>query len=210
MRVLVAYATRHGATRGIAQRIGERLVAAGLEVTVAPAKSIVDITPFDAFVIGGATYMGRWLGEVRAFVRRHREGLRGAPVWLYGSGPLGTDTVDAQGRDVLHLSEPTDFEELEPVLHPRGHVVFFGAFDPEAHPASIAEWLAQPFWKMASVRRAMPSGDFRDWPAIDAYADSIAHQLLHPHVPIGTSTGAIRGTDPGITAFEEAGPWAPV
>lgn len=184
MRVLVAYATRHGATRGIAERIGQRLTLAGLEVTVAPAATIVDVGAFDAFVVGGATYLGRWLGEARGFVRTHRDALRTAPVWLFSSGPLGTDTVDAQGRDVLHVSTPADFTELEPMIHPRGRAVFFGAFDPEAHPASLAEWLAQPFWRMASVRRAMPSGDFRNWAAIEAYADSIAHQLLHPRPPI--------------------------
>ena len=200
MRVLVAYATRHGATRGIAQCIGERLASAGLDVTIAPAHSIDQVDRFDAFVIGGAAYMGRWLPEVRAFVRRHREGLRGAPVWLYSSGPLGTDTVDAQGRDVLHASAPADFAELTTTLDPRGCVVFFGAFDPDAEPASLAERLAQPLFRMASVRRALPSGDFRDWPAIEAYADSIARQLTHPRV-------SVHGTASEST---EAGPWAPV
>jgi menaquinone-dependent protoporphyrinogen oxidase len=196
MRVLVTYATRHGATKAIAQRIGERLSAAGLDVTVAPAGSVVDVRPFDAFVVGGAAYMGRWLPEVRAFVRAHRADLCAAPVWLYSSGPLGTDTVDAGGRDVRQLSAPADFTELEQLIRPQGRVVFFGAFDPDAHPASAAEWLAQPFWRLTPVRRAMPAGDFRDWPAIEAYADSIAHQLIHPRVPVhalervpGRSTG---------------------
>jgi menaquinone-dependent protoporphyrinogen oxidase len=178
--VLVAYATRHGATRGIAERIGERMTAAGLEVTVAPAQSIVDVEAFDAFVVGGATYLGRWLSEVRTFVKTHRDALRTSPVWLFSSGPLGTDTVDARGRDVLHLSAPADFADLSADIKPRGCVVFFGAFDPAAHPATLPEWLAQPFWRLPSVRRTMPSGDFRDWPAIDAFADSIAHQLTHP------------------------------
>src|SRR5689334_12861824 len=98
MRVLVAYATRHGATRGIAQRIGERLTAAGLDVTVAAAASVDDVRGYDAFVIGGATYLGRWLKPLDAFVRRHRAALAEAPVWLFSSGPLGTQTVDAKGR----------------------------------------------------------------------------------------------------------------
>ena len=30
---------------------------------------------------------------------------------------------------------------------------------------------------MPAARNAMPSGDFRDWPAIDAWADQIAAAL---------------------------------
>ena len=30
---------------------------------------------------------------------------------------------------------------------------------------------------MPAARNAMPIGDFRDWPAIDAWADDIAAQL---------------------------------
>ena len=38
MKVLVAYASRHGSTRGIAERIAETLQARGLEVTIRTAK----------------------------------------------------------------------------------------------------------------------------------------------------------------------------
>ena len=182
MRVLVVYATRHGATRGIAQRIAERLTAGGLEVRVAAAGSIDDVERYDAFVIGAATYLGRWLKPVDRFVQRHRAALVAAPVWLFSSGPLGFETVDAKGRDVRHLAAPREFAELTPVIHPRGAVVFYGAFDPDAAPASLAERLARPFWRWEAIRQAMPAGDFRDWPAIDAYADSIARQLTHPAV----------------------------
>ncbi len=30
---------------------------------------------------------------------------------------------------------------------------------------------------MPAARNALPKGDFRDWPAIDAWADEIAHEL---------------------------------
>ena len=38
MRILVAYATRHGATKGIAERIAETLEADGLRVTLSPVE----------------------------------------------------------------------------------------------------------------------------------------------------------------------------
>ena len=36
MRILVAYATRHGATQGIAERIAATLQRTGLDVTLTP------------------------------------------------------------------------------------------------------------------------------------------------------------------------------
>ena len=68
MHVLVAYATRHGSTTGIAERIAERLKTAGLEADACPASEVRDASRYDAFVIGGAAYMFHWLKDATAFV----------------------------------------------------------------------------------------------------------------------------------------------
>ena len=36
---------------------------------------------------------------------------------------------------------------------------------------------------MPAARSAFPKGDFRDWSAIDAWADAIAHELAPAAVP---------------------------
>lgn len=175
MKVLVAYGSRHGATRGIAERIGARLEGHALEVTVAPIDQVTDPSAYDAFVVGSAAYLFHWLTEVTGFVRRHRELLGSHPTWLFSSGPLGTDEVDKQGRDVRQVSEPKEFAELRDVVRPRGEQVFFGAYDPDAKPMGFAERLFLPL--MPAVRNALPAGDFRDWEEIDAWADAIAREL---------------------------------
>ena len=174
MSVLVAYASRHGATQGIAEHLADRLRADGLEAEARPVSAVRDVAPYDAVVVGSAAYMFHWLGEATAFARRHRAVLAARPVWLFSSGPLGTDTVDAEGQDVLVTSEPKEFAELRSVLHPRDVRVFFGAFDPEARPVGLAERFVR---HMPAARNAMPIGDFRDWPAIDAWADAISAEL---------------------------------
>ncbi len=174
MSVLVAYASRHGATQGIAERIAERLRAAGLEVEARRVSDVRGVSGYDAFVIGSAAYMFHWLKDATGFVRRHRSVLATRPVWLFSSGPLGTDKVDEEGRDVLVATEPKEFVELRAMLNPRGDRVFFGAWDPGARPASLSEQLVL---RMPAARKAMPAGDFRDWPAIDTWADSIAAEL---------------------------------
>lgn len=174
MTVLVAYATRHGATAGIAQRIAEGLQSAGLSAEARPAGEVDDLTPYDAVVLGGAAYMFHWLKEAKGFARRHSAELALRPVWLFSSGPLGTDKVDKEGRDVLESTRPKEFEELTDLLHPQGERVFFGAWDPEAPPKGLGERLMH---LLPAARGAMPTGDFRDWPAVDAWAAEIAAQL---------------------------------
>lgn len=180
MNVLVAYATRHGATAGIAERIAEDLRAAGLSSDAVPAKEVHDIGPYDALVIGGAAYMFHWSKDALTFVKRHRTELGSRPVWLFSSGPLGTDPVDKDGRDVLESSRPREFDDLEAMLHPRDQRVFFGAYDPTAAPIGLSERM---LGLMPAARDGLPAGDFRDWPAIDAWAQDIAAALRSGAAP---------------------------
>ena len=112
MSVLVAYASRHGSTRGIAERIAERLRADGLDAVARPASEVTDASRYDAFVVGAAAYMFHWLKDAITFVRRNRALLAERPTWLLSSGPIGTDTVDKQGRDVLETTIPKEFPGL--------------------------------------------------------------------------------------------------
>lgn len=174
MRVLVAYASRHGATAGIAERLAETIGASGHDAEAVEVSRVDDPGTYDAFVVGSAAYMFHWLREATRFVRRHRDLLADRPTWLFSSGPVGTDTVDDEGRDVLEASRPEEFEELGALIHPRGDHVFFGAWDPDQPPVGLAE---RAFRLMPVSKDLLPTGDFRDWDAIDAWAREIAADL---------------------------------
>jgi menaquinone-dependent protoporphyrinogen oxidase len=179
MKVLVAWASRHGSTRGIAERIAERLAANGLDAEARQVTEVRDTAPYDAVVVGAAAYMYRWLGDATAFVRRNRSDLARKPAWLFSSGPIGTDLVDAKGRDVLEASVPKELPELATLVGARGTRIFFGAWDPTAPPVGMAERLM----RLVPASSALPAGDFRDWPAIEAWADEIAEALVASPVP---------------------------
>ena len=172
MRILVTYASKHGATRGIAERIAERLAASGHAAEAIEAGARPDVTGYDAFVIGSAAYMGSWLKEAAQFVRANRSVLNTRPVWFFSSGPLGTATTDSKGRDVLVATEPKEFAEFKEAIGPRDLRVFFGALDPAK--LGLSERLIR---SLPAGKELLPEGDFRDWTAIEAWADAIARAL---------------------------------
>ena len=174
MTVLVAYASRHGATQGIAERIAARLTLDGLAADAVPAATVRDASAYDAFVVGSAAYMFHWLTDAVRFVKRNRATLATRPVWIFSSGPVGTEVVDARGRDTLVASEPKEFAQFRALLQPRGEQVFFGTLDLSEPPIGLAERFTR---LIPAARDALPVGDFRDWAAIDAWADGIAQHL---------------------------------
>jgi menaquinone-dependent protoporphyrinogen oxidase len=174
MHVLVAYASRHGATQGIAERIAETLRAAGLEADARPAASVKSLAGFDAFVIGSAAYMFHWEKAATSFVRRYRAAIAAKPAWLFSSGPLGTEPLDEEGRDQKVAAVPKEIPELREAVGARDHRVFFGAYARGQKPRGLAERFVA---LMPAARDALPEGDFRDWPEIEAWAAEIAGAL---------------------------------
>lgn len=163
MNVLIAYASRLGSTKAIAERIAARLETHGPEATVRPVASVIDLAPYDAIVIGSAVYGGHWLKEATEFVRRHETALAARPVWLFSSGPVGR--VAAKVAPV----RPAEVLELVGAVHAREHRIFAGALDRAAIDGSELG-----FADRFIAKRFVPEGDFRDWPAIDVWADDIA------------------------------------
>jgi menaquinone-dependent protoporphyrinogen oxidase len=174
MSILVAYASRHGATAGIATAIAGRLRSAGLEAEARSVTDIRDPAAYDAYVIGGAIYMFHWIKEATAFVRQHRALLATRPVWLFSSGPLGPETTDTPGQGPRVVPEPREIAELAVAIGARDHRVFWGAFDRGQKAVGLAERVTL---LMPVSRAAMPEGDFRNWAEIAAWADGIAGDL---------------------------------
>jgi menaquinone-dependent protoporphyrinogen oxidase len=174
MRVLVAYASRHGATQGIAERIADTLNAVGIDAKAQPVAAVKSVAGYDAFVIGSAAYMFHWLKDAVTMVRRDRGVLSAKPVWLFSSGPLGTDPLDAKGRDQKIVTIPKEIPELAASVHAREHRVFFGAYEPAQKPVGIGERLMS---LMPAAKKSLPAGDFRNWPEIEAWAAAIARDL---------------------------------
>jgi len=85
--VLVAYATRHASTRGIAAEIAEVLRAAGVKARLESIEEVGDLRAYRAAVIGCSVFGGEWMPGAHAFLAAHERQLEEMPVWLFASGP---------------------------------------------------------------------------------------------------------------------------
>ncbi|WP_399133263.1 flavodoxin domain-containing protein [Streptomyces sp. Li-HN-5-11] len=87
-KVLVAYGTTNGSTARSAEAVAQVLGKEGLTAETRPAASVASIEIYDAVVVGGALYAGRWHKDARGLVRRRRRALAERPLWFFSSGPL--------------------------------------------------------------------------------------------------------------------------
>jgi menaquinone-dependent protoporphyrinogen oxidase len=166
MKILVAVATRHGATREIAENVGTAVGSALTEagvwslVEVRDAALVHSVEGFDAVVLGSAVYLGHWLEPARKLAESFEDELGRVPVWLFSSGPLGEQDEPAE--------EPVVIEDLVRRLGARGHRLFGGKVD--RHALHFPERAV-----VAALRVA--DGDNRDWPSIRAWGRDIGASL---------------------------------
>jgi menaquinone-dependent protoporphyrinogen oxidase len=161
MKALVGYASKYGSTQEIAETIGRELRRHGLETDVRSVGEIEDLTRYDAVVLGSAVYVGRWLSNARAFVKKHARKLVGRPTWLFSSGPVG------------HPLRPTDEDavQIDEILQATA------ALDHRIFPGRLVRSeLNRCDWAVVVALR-VPEGDYRDDAEIAAWAREIAASL---------------------------------
>ena len=149
--ILVAYATKYGSTKEVAEAIAATLREQGLDTEVRPAREVDALDGYSAVVLGAALYMGKWHRDARAFLRRHHKTLLSLPVAIFTLGPLGAAEKDRQSSRAQLDRALKTFYWLTPI----SVEVFGGVIDPAK--------LRFPFTHMLK-------GDARDWVAIRAWA----------------------------------------
>ncbi len=159
LNVLMAYATKHGSSRQVAEAITEVMQERGAQVTLHPARAVRESAArFDMVVLGAPLYSGRWHRDAHRFLRRHRGELSGLPVAVFGMGPR-SDTEEAWQRSRSQLDKALAKRGwLNPVT-----VTVFGGVDPPGSSKhthrdlrnwdTIAAWAAQVLAIAGATRR---------------------------------------------------------
>ncbi len=153
--ILVAYATKHGSTREVAEAVAETLQEYELAVETLPAARVQDVSPYAGVVLGGALYMGRWHPDAVEFLEQHRHALATLPLAVFGMGPRRMEEHDAEES----RSQLVKALAKVPEVDPSAVAVFGGVIDPHV--------LRFPL-------NRLPASDARDWDAIRSWATEVA------------------------------------
>lgn len=164
VKTLVAYASRTGYTTEVAEMIGGVLREADMDVDVRPIKEVADVSPYEAVIVGTAVRVGKPVPETVRFVNKHRQALSRMRVAFFAV--------------CMTMCEPTaeNYKKAHSFLEP-----LIASIDPVdvGMFAGAMEYRRLPFLpRLMLSRMKVPEGDFRDWPAIRAWAAALAPRLV--------------------------------
>lgn len=168
--ILVAYASFCGSTAGVAEAIAQALCGKGAKVDVRLAKNVGSIEGYRSVVAGSAVRSASWWPEALSFVSRHEQTLARMPVayfltclTLYKDNPENRKTALGYFDPVLKGS---------PGVKPVDLGCFAGALD-----LSKMGVIYRMIMKSKMKKQGVPEGDFRNWPAIKEWAETVHHLL---------------------------------
>ncbi|WP_067537132.1 flavodoxin domain-containing protein [Nocardia crassostreae] len=170
IRIAVLYATAQGSTRGIAEFIGSQLTGRGAAVEIADVEHAPDLSGFDAVVLGSAVHNMAWLPSAAEFVNAHRDEFTARDTWLFSVG-LGPALRGPHGR-WFGRQVPSAIAALRDSITPRDYTAFAGRMERAGSPL----WARLVYLAMGGGRY----GDLRDWDAVRAWSERIAHTLRLP------------------------------
>lgn len=167
-KTLVAYATRYGSTREVAERVAAVLRDLGWSADVQSVENVKDLSGYSAVILGAPYYLGKMLKTGAAFLERHRGSLEALPVALFTLGPFSAneDLTAARGQMEKTLAE---LGWLKPVASE----MFVGKYDP-----AVLRGVDRLLTKLkASPLHEVPAHDDRDWQAVDGWVRSLGAAL---------------------------------
>jgi menaquinone-dependent protoporphyrinogen oxidase len=167
-KTLVAYATRYGSTREVAEYLATILKDSGHSVDVRPMRESGNVEEYSNFVLGSPFYMRVWHKDMDRFLEQHEATLLHCPVAVF-----------ALGLDEAHDQLDRELER-HPWLVPVATKMFGGKYDPAKLSFSHRLLRALP----ASPLNGLPATDLRDWSSIRNWTKNLADSL-HQHHRLG-------------------------
>ena len=168
-KILVTYASRTGSTAEIAEAIGKTLSEGGVQVDVIFMNDVKDLSTYQAVVVGSAIRGSKWLPEAMKFIQTHRSTLAKKHLAMFTVCiTLAMKNAESYRAGVAGWVTP-----VRALLQPLDEGFFAGMLDFTKLPVN---------WDTLMLRLSValglfPSGDHRDWNAINTWAKGLRSAL---------------------------------
>ena len=170
-RVLIAYASSCGSTGEVAETIGQVMCDRGAAVDVRLAKSVKDLSSYQAAIIGSAIHSSKWLPEAMRFVESNQKVLSQMPVAYFLTCLTLYKSNDTTRRIARSYLAPV--LDAVPQVKPVDMGFFAGVLD-----YSKLSIMVRMVMKSKMRKKGVPEGDHRNWDTIRSWAEGLSSKVL--------------------------------
>lgn len=177
--VLIAYATREGHTREIAQHLADTLVGLGARAVVHDVSAgELDLAPFDRVVLAASVHLGRHERSMINFIKRHRELLsaKEAALISVGGASAAAEHAETPSKRKQYARDAQDAVSLlfSQTTWKADHVEYVGG----AVLYRRYSWLVRFIMKRISKSEGLSTDttkdhDYTNWAALDHFATEL-------------------------------------
>jgi menaquinone-dependent protoporphyrinogen oxidase len=174
-KVLVAYDTIHGSTAEVAEYIGYGLCDQGFKVDVQLAYNAVNISTYDAVILGSPVYQFSWMEGIKSFIRKNKSALSLMPTAYFMLGAsMATDTPKNRESVKKLFMDPVlaEFPQVVPLTLG----LFGGAVNNENEYNSLERITVKILGFILRFNKE-GAADWRNWDTIDIWTEEFVSEL---------------------------------
>jgi menaquinone-dependent protoporphyrinogen oxidase len=123
--VLIVYDSKHGSTGIVVRQIADVLCACGYRVDISRGRTVDDLSPYDAVVVGSPIYWAKFLPGTQFFLKQHEQTLATMPVAVFALSTYADEATKIVKEDVKGFFVDGELEKV-PSIKPVGEVGLFG------------------------------------------------------------------------------------
>ncbi len=177
-RILIAYGSRFGATKGVAEKLSSILAERGYDACLVdlantPPQEWPQATDFVGLVVGSSIKMGRWMNAPRSYLAKNRDHLQGdTPLGVFVCSGFAGDPERQPGIRQEYVAMVLAKLGIQAGLYD----AFGGVID--LTKSSAMGWLDGVMMRRVAKKdpaiKQNERNDFRDWNQITEFGEKFA------------------------------------